>query len=49
MNLYYLFSLIKGCSNNMVEYDGVITRFELALQIAISNLTIYGDSKLIVK
>lgn len=45
----YSFSLATGCSNNTGEYETVITGFELAIQIPVTNLTIYGDSELVVK
>lgn len=43
----YSFSLATGCSNNTTEYEAVITGLELALQIVVTNLTIYGDSELV--
>ena len=45
----YSFALSEGCSNNEAEYESVITGLELALQIPIKELTIYGDSELVVK
>lgn len=45
----YSFFLTKGCSNNTAEYEAVITGLESQLQMAIANLTIYGNSELIVK
>lgn len=45
----YSFALTEGCSNNEAEYESVIAGLELALQIPIEELTIYGDSELIVK
>lgn len=45
----YPFSLTKRCSNNTAEYEATIAWIELALQIPIPHLTIYGDSELIVK
>ncbi|KAK2966064.1 hypothetical protein RJ640_010091 [Escallonia rubra] len=47
--LPYSFALSEGCSNNEAEYESVITGLELALQIPIVELTIYGDSQLVVK
>ncbi|GMQ02073.1 hypothetical protein CsSME_00048471 [Camellia sinensis var. sinensis] len=43
------FALSEGCSNNEAEYDVVIAGLELALQISIEELSIYGDSELVVK
>lgn len=40
---------MTGCSNYTVEYQDVIAVLELALQLPIVSLTIYGNSKLIVK
>lgn len=45
----YSFSLAIGCSNNTAEYEAVITRLELVLQIPVTSLTIYVDSELVVK
>ena len=45
----YAFCLTEGCSNNEAEYEAVIAGLELALKIPIDDLTIYGDSELIVK
>lgn len=41
--------MTEECSNNEAAYESVIAELELALQIPIEELTIYGDSKLIVK
>ncbi|GMP56888.1 hypothetical protein CsSME_00021196 [Camellia sinensis var. sinensis] len=43
------FALSEGCSNNEAEYETVIAGLELALQIPIEELSIYGDSELVVK
>ncbi|XP_028064066.1 uncharacterized protein LOC114267239 [Camellia sinensis] len=43
------FALSEGCSNNEAEYEAVIAGLELALQIPIEELSIYGDSELVVK
>ncbi|KAK2980357.1 hypothetical protein RJ640_014530 [Escallonia rubra] len=47
--LPYSFALSEGCSNNEAEYESVIAGLELAFQIPIVELTIYGDSQLVVK
>lgn len=46
---YFTFALKEECSNNEAEYKSVIAELELALRIPIEELTIYGDSELIVK
>ncbi|XP_028085335.1 uncharacterized protein LOC114286368 [Camellia sinensis] len=43
------FALSEECSNNEAEYEAVIAGLELALQIPIEELSIYGDSELVVK
>lgn len=45
----YFFFVTTECSNKTVEYEVVISGFELALQIWVTSLTIYGASVLIVK
>lgn len=42
MHLYHTPPLTKVSSNNIAEYEAVITRLVLELQITIANLTIYG-------
>lgn len=41
-------TLIEGHSNNDTEYETLIVGLELALEIPIDDLTIYGNSKLII-
>lgn len=41
-------TLTEGHSNNETEYEALIARLELALEIPIHDLTIYGDSELVV-
>ncbi|KAG5528415.1 hypothetical protein RHGRI_029180 [Rhododendron griersonianum] len=43
------FVLTEGCSNNEAEYEAVIAGLELALQIPIEELLVYGDSELVIK
>ncbi|XP_028074143.1 uncharacterized protein LOC114276559 [Camellia sinensis] len=45
----HFFALSKGCSNNEAEYEAIIAGLKLALQIPIEELSIYGDSELVVK
>ncbi|XP_019053167.1 PREDICTED: uncharacterized protein LOC109114646 [Nelumbo nucifera] len=46
--LTYSFSLIELCSNNMAEYHALIIGLEMALDLEIHYLTVYGDSKLVI-
>ena len=41
-------SLTEPCSNNIVEYNALLIRMQLADEIGVKNLEAYGDSKLIV-
>ncbi|KAF7154329.1 hypothetical protein RHSIM_Rhsim01G0139100 [Rhododendron simsii] len=43
------FALTEGCSNNEAEYEAVIAGLELALQIPIEELLVYGDSEFVIK
>lgn len=45
----YPLSLTTRCSNNTAKYEAVILGLELALQMPITVLTIYGDSALVIK
>lgn len=49
MLIPYSFFPTMGFSNNTKEYKAVIPRLELALQIPITSLTIYGKSELLVR
>jgi len=44
----YAFSLAKPCSNNVVEYNALLIGIQLAKEIGVKKLEVYGDSKLIV-
>ncbi|XP_061998896.1 uncharacterized protein LOC133716190 [Rosa rugosa] len=44
----YSFSLMAICSNNVVEYEALIIGLEIALEMKIGSLQVYGDSQLIV-
>ena len=46
--LLYLFSLSKLCSNNVAKYQALIIGLQMAIEIVISQLEIFGDSKLII-
>ncbi|KAK2966983.1 hypothetical protein RJ640_029952, partial [Escallonia rubra] len=39
----------RGCSNDEAEYEAIIMGLELSLKVSIDDLTIYGDSELIIK
>lgn len=40
--------MIEGHSNNDTEYEALIVGLELTLEIHIDDLTIYGDSELVI-
>ncbi|XP_075660455.1 uncharacterized protein LOC142630347 [Castanea sativa] len=46
--LLYSFSLSELCSSNVVEYQALIIGLQMAIEIGISQLEIFGDSKLII-
>ncbi|KAA0043405.1 hypothetical protein E6C27_scaffold1639G00040 [Cucumis melo var. makuwa] len=46
--LPYSFALTKLCSNNVAEYQALIIGLQMALEIGVSVIEIYGDSKLII-
>lgn len=37
------------CTNNEVEYESLITRLELLLELGEGNVEIIGDSELVIK
>ncbi|XP_024190490.1 uncharacterized protein LOC112194490 [Rosa chinensis] len=45
----YSFSLMAICSNNVVEYEALIISLEIALEMKIGSVQVYGDSQLLVK
>ena len=45
----YSFSLLALCSNNAAEYEALIIGLEIALEMHIDCLQVFGDSQLIVK
>ncbi|KAK2984212.1 hypothetical protein RJ640_006671 [Escallonia rubra] len=47
--ILHSFFLTEGCSNNEAEYEAIIAGLELSLEVSIDDLTIYGDSELIIK
>ncbi|KAA0053188.1 uncharacterized protein E5676_scaffold2510G00430 [Cucumis melo var. makuwa] len=46
--LPYSFALAKLCSNNVAEYQALIIGLQMALEIGVSFIEIYGDSRLII-
>ena len=46
--LLYLFSLSELYSNNVAEYQALIVGLQVAIKIGISQLEIFGDSKLVI-
>ncbi|KAA0054702.1 uncharacterized protein E5676_scaffold104G00110 [Cucumis melo var. makuwa] len=46
--LPYIFALAKLCLNNVAEYQALIIDLQMTLEIRVSFIEIYGDSKLII-
>ena len=46
--LPFAFVLSEPCSNNVVEYQALIAGLQMALDMKISCLEVYGDSKLVI-
>ncbi|XP_058084634.1 uncharacterized protein LOC131232432 [Magnolia sinica] len=46
--LPYSFKLGMTCTNNEVEYNALIIRMDIASELGIKHLQIYGDSKLVI-
>ena len=44
----FAFNLMELCSNNAAEYQALIFGLEMAINMKIPNLKIFGDSKLII-
>jgi ribonuclease HI len=42
------YSIGGKCTNNQVEYEGLLTSLELLTEIQVRNVGAFGDSKLIV-
>jgi ribonuclease HI len=45
----YAIQLVFPATNNVAEYEGLITRLRLAKDLGIQRLLIRGDSQLVVK
>ncbi|KAI5344076.1 hypothetical protein L3X38_011953 [Prunus dulcis] len=46
--LPYSFSLSELCSNNVAEYQALIMGLQMAVEMKISSLEVYGDSMLVI-
>ncbi|GAA0183586.1 hypothetical protein LIER_30969 [Lithospermum erythrorhizon] len=46
--LSYSFTLSQRCSNNMAEYQAFILGLEIAIELSVPQLKVYGDSQLIL-
>ncbi|CAM8911187.1 unnamed protein product [Rhodiola kirilowii] len=46
--LPFLFTLTQLCSNNMAEYQALLLGLQMARQIRIDEMDIYGDSQLVI-
>ena len=44
----YSFTLTSAVSNNSAEYEALIIGLELALNMGLDSLTVYGDSQLVI-
>jgi ribonuclease HI len=42
------FRVEKVCSNNQVEYEALVLGLEILLQMGIRNVTVFGDSQLVI-
>ena len=42
------FRVEKVCSNNQVKYEALVLELEILLQMGIKNVTIFGDSQLVI-
>ena len=48
-DLFLTHSLLETCSNNVAEYEAIIIGLELAIEMHIDQLEVFGDSKLIIQ
>ncbi|KAL0301510.1 UNVERIFIED_CONTAM: hypothetical protein Sradi_6427800 [Sesamum radiatum] len=46
--LHYSFTLTQNCSNNVAEYQALILRLEIAVDVKQLPLKVYGDSQLVL-
>ena len=47
--LPYAFTFTENCSNNVAEYQALMMGLEMAIELKITRLKMFGDSKLIIK
>jgi len=45
----YSLSLLKICSNNVAKYEAFIISLELALEMRIDQIEVFGDSQLTIQ
>lgn len=48
-SLSFSFKLAFACANNIAEYEALVVGLELAIEMNMKNLTVHGDSQLIIK
>ena len=46
--LPYAFTLVENCSNYVAEYQALAMGLEMAMELNITRLKVFGDSKLII-
>ena len=46
--LPYAFTLVENCSSNIAEYQALTMELEVAIELKISRLKVFGNSKLII-
>ena len=46
--LPYSFALTQLCSNNVAEYQALLLGLQMALEMGIKDLDVYGDSQLVI-
>ena len=46
--LPYAFTLAENCSNNVAEYQALAMGLEMEMELKITRLKVFGDSKLII-
>lgn len=44
-----LYKIAFACTNNITEYEALITRLHLAIQCKILEMHVYSDSQLVIK
>ena len=46
--LPYVFTLTENCSNNVAKYQTLIIGLEMAIDMKVTQLKVYRDSKLVI-